>query len=334
VLGTLLRAGRAPSPAVYWSYLEAYARSHLAWVPLVPFSPSLLLALALLASGAAAAVLSLTGERTARERRALPVIAALTALGIAEFTWFLDRSLEGAEPKLGLTAIAAAALWLDLLLADRERLARGRAALVAILCAAAGVLLVSSYPAATTALGNSALATLTGTATFQAGADGLAAGAPLGRRLAVVWSSPIASGLPVERGAEALMRRYDSRPVAVLLAPELTTEVLVRTGRTNALPMATPSQDGIVPGAVARLRAVLAHLPPGTLLLTDTDAIADHAPATPPPTDVVRVVQYQYLVVRLALMRFLQTDRRLMLLARTASGAAMYRIEPAPGRAA
>ncbi len=333
VLGTLLRAGQAPSLTVYWSYLEVYAKSHLAWVPLAPFSPSLLLALALLASGAAAAVLSVTGERTARERRTLPVIAALTALGAAEFTWFLDRSFEGVEPKLGLTIIAAGALWLDLLLADRARPARGRAALIALLCGSAGLLMVASDNAATTALGSSALAALTGTATFPSGLYGLGTDASLGARLAVVWSSPIASGPPAERGAESLMRRYDSRPVVVLLAPELTTEVLVRSGRTNALPMATPSQDGIVPNAASRLGGALARLPSGTLLLTDTDAIGGRPPIPPPPTDVVRVAQYHYLLVRLQLVRFLQTRRRLVLLARTPTGAVMYRIEAGDGDA-
>ncbi len=329
VLGTLLRSGQAPSLTVYSSYLDVYAKSHLAWVPIVPFSPSLLLALALMASAAAAAVLSLTGARTARERRTLPLIAALTALGVAEFTWFVDRSFEGVEPKLGLTIIAVGALWLDLLLADRARMSRGRAALIALLCGSAGMLTVASYTAATTALGTSALATLTGTATFPPGLYGLATNASLRARLASVWSSPIASGPPAEGDAESLMRRYDSRPVVVLLAPELTTEVLVRSDRTNVLPMATPSQDGIVPDAASRFVAALSRLPSGTLLLTDREAIADRPPAPPPPTDAVRLAQYHYLLVRLQLIRFLQTRRRLVLLANTPTGAAMYRIQAA-----
>lgn len=329
VLATLLRSGQLPGFGTYFSYVTAYAKSHIAWLPLASFSPSILLALGLLASAAAAASLSLSGVSTARERRSLPLIAAVTAVGVAEFTWFLDRSFEGAEPKLGLTAIVAAALWLDLLLAGRAPLARGRAALVALLCVAAAMLTVGSISATTTALGKSALATLTGAGTFQPGQFGLARDASLGRRLAVIWSSPVASSQPAEFDAESLLRRYASGPAVVLLAPEMTTEVLVRSNRTNALPMATPSQDGIVPDAARRFVAPLRRLPAGTLLLTDSDAMAGRLPPSPSAANLVGVVQYNYLLLRQQLIGWLRLHRRLVLVASSLSGPMLLRIEPA-----
>jgi len=328
VLVTLLRSGQDPSFGTYLAYVTAYAKGHLAWVPLVDFSPSLALALGLLTSAAATATLCIAGGGTTRERRSLPVIAAITAVGIAEFTWFVDRSSEGVEAKLGLTAIAAGALWLDLLLADRARLVRGRAAIVALLCGVGAMLALGSVSATTTAFGNSALATLIRAGTFPPGRFGLARNASLGRRLAVIWSSPVVFDRPAESDAESLLRRPASGPVVVLLAPELTTQVLVRSNRTNGLPIATPSQDALIAGAEQRFVSALSRLPPGTVLLTDREAMSGGLPRPPVATNIVLVAQYKYLVLRRELIGWLRTHRRLVPLASTASGLVLLRLEP------
>jgi hypothetical protein len=59
-------------------------------------------------------------------------------------------------------------------------------------------------------------------------------------------------------------------PLLVLVDPDLTTEILVRVGRSNVLAISAPTQDGLVAGRRASIIAAVRNVPCGTYVVTQT----------------------------------------------------------------
>src|SRR5207247_141403 len=67
----------------------------------------------------------------------------------------------------------------------------------------------------------------------------------------------------------------------VLLEPNLTTEVLMRAKRGNALPIPTLAQEELVPRLVRVVVDAVPRLAPGTIMLTHTGYLAEQPGANP-----------------------------------------------------
>jgi hypothetical protein len=80
----------------------------------------------------------------------------------------------------------------------------------------------------------------------------------------------------------ALLDRHLPRGKAalVIVEPELTVETLVRGDRVNLLPIGAPEQDNLVrPQVLPKVRRTIDSLRPGTLMLTQPEALK--APVKP-----------------------------------------------------
>jgi len=95
-------------------------------------------------------------------------------------------------------------------------------------------------------------------------------GGSLRQDLKTVWHNP-----PIDPRAEEAQRLLDRywrgrSQALVLLQPDLGVEALARSGRVNVLPVPYFLMDDIAAEQVApRVRAAIARLRPGTLMLTE-----------------------------------------------------------------
>lgn len=312
---TRLAAGSWPDWGTYLDFLRVYGSGDFGKLLIVPFSSGLALAGVLLASAVAVTVLTLRGRELQPEARAqLPLIAALTGFGIVAYTYYLGRSAEGVQPKIGVPAVLLTAVWMDMAMHGARAVTRGpRLAFAAIACAVALLLAGSASPAFVEGWKRTAFAALVGKSEISPPSDpraleGRTFDASLRGRVDALIASPIASAYDQEIAAQGLLRRHGlGRDVAVLLGPEVTTEVLVRSGRPNALPIATPTEDALLPDAFSRLSAAVRRLPSRTVLITERSALAGD-PGTPAPEllEVIREGQAKYLLLRQRLL----TDMR------------------------
>jgi hypothetical protein len=259
--GTLAFAGEAPRYGEYLAILVAFLVGPVSRLTFdfSAWSPGLPVGALLLASAVATVLVARRRpDLVARERPAAAALAGTTAYGIGLYGYFVNRSLDEVLPYVSLPALLAAVLWLGLLV--RGALTDSRPAQTGGLAfgLAVAVLLTSiAWSSVGERLGRSALAhALPGREPSLA----LAA-----RRL---WHLP-----PVDARAprgEALLARHmpGRRRVAIVVQPELATEVLVRSGRANALPFTDARADSFVdaPSESAARRGV-DELAPGQRVL-------------------------------------------------------------------
>lgn len=232
---TLVFAGELPDWGQYFAYLDELLVGRLADITydFTPWAPGLAVGVAY---GAAAVALVLLVTRrpdlVRRERPALIALAGATAYGIALFTYFVNRSTDDILPFVSFPAILAGTLWLSLLLRGALPVAR-RALLGGLAFALSVALLV--FATAWSSVGDrfphTPLAHL---------APG---GASLTDALDRLWSGP-----PIDPRApqgETVVERFmpDERRVPVVITPDLSVEVLMRSGRANELPFGHPVQD-------------------------------------------------------------------------------------------
>ena len=339
-LATRLAAGSWPDWGTYLDFLRIYGSGDFGKLLIAPFSSGLAHAGVLFASAAAVIVLTLRGrELQPRTRAQLPVIAALTGFGIVAYTYYLGRSAEGVQAKIGVPTIVLTAVWTDMAIRGARSASRvPRLAFTAIACIVALLLAGSSMSAFVDGWRRTALAALTGRSVTLPPTDprallGQTFDESLRGRVAALIASPIASAYEPEQAAQQLVRRYGGRHApAVLLGPELTTEVLVRSGRANALPIATPTEDALLPSAFARLSAATARLPPRTVLVTERSALAGD-PGTPAAEllEVIREGQANYLRLRQRLLAHMRTVFHMRRLAADPSGIVAVELTPRRG---
>jgi hypothetical protein len=197
----------------------------------------------------------------ARERVPLTALVGTTAYGTALFMYLVDRSGDHIIPYVSLPAVLAGTIWLSLVLRSRDSLPAPAPALaLAIALSVATALVAVAWSSIGDRFGNTALAyAVPGVKSGRAALDRL-------------WHFP-----PIDARApegELLLKRH--MPVegrsAVVAGPDLSVEILMRSGRSNRLPWGDPwVMEQRLPG----LRAAVARLEPGDLLLTNTAALGE-----------------------------------------------------------
>ncbi len=196
-------------------------------------------------------------------RAALTALCGASAYGIALFSYFVNRSADHILPYVSLPALMVGILWLSLLL--RGALAQSRALRLGGLAFAlsVAVLLVS---VAWSSIGPRVPRT--------AVAHVVPGGESLGGALDRLWNpAPIEPRTPQ---GEALVRRYlpGTSPVPIVAAPDLETEILLRSGRAHGLGLSYATEDSFVPEeTLPHVQRAVDELQPGDRLLMQAEAL-------------------------------------------------------------
>jgi hypothetical protein len=259
---TLALTGRLPDWGQYLSYIHSFLLGGKAGSIVYGFahwSPGLAVGAAALASAAALVLLASRLPRVAhREPVAMVGLAATTGYTIALLSYADDRSLTYLLPYLTLPLLLAATLWLALILHAPECNAFARRAAAAFAIAVAALMISAAWPSIGRNFSQSALAHA-----YPGG----------GLRAAIhrILHPPAID--PRAPEGVRLLDRYvpGHRAVIVLpLDPDLGVEILMRARRANALFVADPVDDSLVPSLwMSRLDDEIARLRTGQRLLID-----------------------------------------------------------------
>jgi len=252
---TRLLAGAWPDWGWYVSYATAYS-SGPAQLPVGAWSPVWILGGIYFASlvGTIGALLL---RRSAVQGNLLrfTTLAGASVAGLAFLVYFVNRSVDSLLVLFALPAIMSVCVWLDLALDLARSSRRLRGISVAAVAWLAAFLVIVSWPVAKGVIESSALAQLP------------PGGKPLRADLSAIWSSPPIDPRSVV-AQELIERRFGSGEPLVFLEPDLATETLMRSRRTDLLPIGFPAGHGIAPSAWrGRLRDDVEALEAGTLVL-------------------------------------------------------------------
>ena len=186
----------------------------------------------------------------------------MTAYGIALLSYYVDRSQGHILIHVSLPAALAGALWLGLLLRER---AAGRAVRQAGLAAALAVA-VLLLAVAWSSVG----ARFPRTALARAAPGGPSLTGALQR----LWHPPpLAPAAPAGERALARYMPGQERPL-LMVSPDLGIEVLVRSGRADALHLGDPWEASFAyQEELPAVRAAVDRLRPGRRMLLDTAAV-------------------------------------------------------------
>lgn len=238
----------------YFEYIRLYSFDGFSQLPVVFFSAGPLMAAAIFTS--AVLLLWLVRERPGALSPEMRVgLTGFTGLAIVTFTYYLGRSHPNNLLILLVPVVALGGLWAQVLL--RASAARWRTVATAAIMVAGGMITVSAWPSVEQKWSDTALAlaipgragSLHGSLDRLAGNPVLDARAPGGVKL-------LAGRLPPHA------------PALVITEPNLTSEILIRAGRRNVLPVSNPAQDVLISSSWGRVIAASEQVPAGTLLLT------------------------------------------------------------------
>ena len=262
-LATLAVSGHLPAWSQYYAFVHAFLLGGKAGGITYGFtrwSPGVAVAAAYLAS-AIAIVLLLRRQPglAAAERVALTAVAGTTAWGIGLFSYFDNRSATYLLLYVALPALLMAALWLSLLLRSRAGLSRaGRSGALAFALCLAVLLLSAAWPSIGPRFSRSPLA------------EAFPGGHGLRDDVRRLWHMPALD--PRAPEGVRLVRTYmpGQRHVLVLTSPDLGTEILLRSGTANALPIGDPIEESFVSSSrIPVLREAIDKLRPGQAALLD-----------------------------------------------------------------
>jgi hypothetical protein len=264
-LATLISAGELPDWGWYLNTLREFLTGKIGDLTydFAPFSAGLALGAIYLISATGLVLLLRRRPGIAeQERVTLVAITAMTAFGVALFSYIVNRSADHIIPYVSLPAFSLGALWLSLL--DRPALAvPGAARRVALgLALAVSALLVAlAASAVPDNFSQSALALARpGGASLRAAVDQILDPPPLG---------------PASVEGEQLLDQYmpgESNSVVITQA-DPSIAILINSGRGNAVPLGDPWEDSFVPNDhLERLGAFVDGLEPGDRMLIDQAA--------------------------------------------------------------
>lgn len=263
---TLAAAGELPDWGQYLAFLRAFLFGDLGNLTydFSYWSPALGVGALYMASATALVLVFRRHPGLAgRDRAGALALVGTTAYGIVLFNYYVDRSGDHVVPYISLPALLIAGLWLGMVLRARDRLPRGLATgALAFALTIALLLTAVAWSSIAERFGHSALAhAVPGGKSTRGAIDRL-------------WSFP-----PIDAGAPAAERMLErhlpgERRSLVLIKPNLATETLMRSGRSNRLPLADPWQDGFtkeqrLPG----LREAVGRLRTGDRVLLDAGAL-------------------------------------------------------------
>ncbi len=262
---TLVATGHLPDWSQYLAYVDALVlggnKAGGISYGFARWSPDLAVGAASFASCAGVGLLIRRAPALARREAVLMVaLGGLSAYAIALLSYSDNRSSTYLLPYVALPTLLAAALWVVLLLRAYPRTSSpARLAGVAMALSVAVVMLGAAWPNVGANFSNAALARA-----YPGG--GLAAAL---RRLA--HPPPIDPRAPQ---GEALLARYSPAKRALILlpdAPDLGTEILIRSHRANRFSIGDPKADAFVDPSIwtGTLRRQLSRLDLGDRFLTD-----------------------------------------------------------------
>jgi hypothetical protein len=266
VAATLAYAGELPDYGQYFAFLNAFVFGTVGNITFdfSRWSPALVVGVAYFAS-AAALVLLVRRRRDIVEREwpALIAICGTTAYGTILFSYFVDRSADHILPYVSLPALLAGALWLSLL--RRGALGASRALRlggVAFALALAVLLTSVAWSSVDARFSRSALGHV------------LPGGDSLGAALHHLWHFPPLDSR-TQHGEDLVARFMPHRQrILSLVSPDLETEIFLRTGHTNQLPLTYPTEDSFVSAQyLPGLRRAVAGLRPGDRVLTQAQGL-------------------------------------------------------------
>lgn len=252
-LDILSRSGQWPHWERYLDYLALYSVGEFSTLPIDPWTPWAYIVGVYFAS---AVLLLYLGWRHS-PRQHLPelrLVAGLTAFGLAQFTYYLGRSHPNNLCHISIPALALAAYWLCALVRSRETLPARfwRPAAYAIYCLGM-IQVILGIPFLMDQWGHTAAQALVS-----------------GRRVELWASKPTD---PQVEEAVGLIERYLAQVdrIPLFIAPNLTTEALIRTGKVHLFPMSNPEQDELVEAARERALNFAHGLRAGDLILMSRD---------------------------------------------------------------
>jgi hypothetical protein len=288
----------------YVEYLRLYSTEGFGELPVVVFSAGPLMAAAIFLS--AATLLWLARERPgAISPPPRAALAGFTGLAVGTFTYYLGRSHPNNLLNLLVPVVALGALWTQVLLHGRPE--RWRTAAAATLLLAGAMVFVAGWPSLQAKWPDTALGTIVRGESLSARVDRLA-------------DNPVLD--PRAPAAVELLERVPPGPAAVLTEPELTTEILVRAGRRNLLPIADPAEDSLIRSSTGRVEAAAEAVPAGTLLLT--------SPEVEPPYQVSPTGQFRdFNALQRVALSILRRRFEFVPVA-SAEGLELVRLEPNP----
>jgi hypothetical protein len=258
---TLAVSGELPDWGQYLAFLDAFLFGSLGDLTydFAPWSAGLAVGAVQIASAAALVLLVRRRAALVREQPVLfAALTGLTAYGVALFDYFVNRSAEHVLPYVSLPLLLSAVLWIHLLRMQPGVPRELRIGSLALPLAVTALLVAVAWSSIGPRFGDSALAYAV--PRHKSMSDAL-------ERL---WDFPPLE--PSSPQAEALLHRYmpGERRVPVLIRPGLLTEVLMRSGRANLIPIAEPWEDGFVAHTrVDSIDAAIADMRPGQRVLLD-----------------------------------------------------------------
>ncbi len=266
-LATLAATGQLPDWGQYLAYFNSFIFGGLADVsyPFAQWSPGLAVGALYLASAVAITLLlARVSSLRQRESQVLTALAGTTAYGIALYSYFDSRSATYLLLYVALPALLVGVLWLSLLLRLSRRAIPAAGARVLAFALTIGILvLAAAWSPISGRLSDSALAYV------------VPGGPSLRTALHRLWHPPPLDPLAPE-GQRLLARFMPGAQRSLVLAldqGDLETEILVRSGRGNLLPIGDSVAESLVPSArVPVLRSAIAGLRPGQRLLIDQAA--------------------------------------------------------------
>jgi hypothetical protein len=279
-LGTLAATGQLPHWGQYLGYVREFlfgGRAGSISYGFADWSPGLAVDAGAVIS-AAAIILLLRRSPAVARRNPVTLIAltGTTAYEIAILSYTQNRSSTYLLLYVALPLLMAGVLWLSLLLGHRAQVSAAiRRAGLASALAIAMLLFAGAWPAIGQHFSRSALA-------HARPGGGLAAA------LARLWHPP-----PIDPRTPAgvrLLNTYMPGKRALVLLPTLSdlgVEILMRSRRSNMLPIGDPKADSLVESVwLPRMRAAVSQLRAGQRLLIDGAALrviaGTHSLATNP----------------------------------------------------
>lgn len=235
----------------YLEYIQLYSTGEFGTLPVEIFSAGPIMGATIFLSAVLLVWLAAArpGALPAPLRNAL---AGFTGVALSTFTYYLGRSHPNNLLVLMVPAIALTGLWAHVLL--RSRPTPWRTAGVAAIVLGWSVIAVASWPSVQLKWHDTALARAF-SGSLRSQIEGYGANPPF---------NPLAP-----TGVEMLEKHLPpGEPALVITEPDLTTEVLMRSGRRNLLPISHAPEDVLIESSYPRVRRSAEDVPPGTLLLT------------------------------------------------------------------
>jgi len=261
---TLILRGELPDWGQYVAYLDAFLFGRLGELTydITPWRAGFAVGFGyFLAALALVLTLRRRPELVVTNRVRFTALTGVTAYGIVLFSYFVDRSTLLVLPYVCLPLLLAGALWLDFVRRREANRAPARAA-TALAIGLATVVAAAAAPQFTDRLKTSALGHLV--------PGGRQPGDSLDR---LVDLPPLDSRAPTVQSLLDETQPGEGR-VAMIVSPDLATEVMIRSERATSLALVYPWGDSFIADQRAPgIRDAVADLQPGDRLVLDDAAL-------------------------------------------------------------